>query len=177
MKLVSYVNSTALLVALAMVVSGCTNKVVPPCPPVRIDSTTAQLTQFKEGPGRDITDVEYQAEIIAYQGECKYSDEGVEVQMDLDFVIATGAAVKKGPASIYYFAAVPQLFPDPAGKRIFQLRHDLASSPGVRERRQESNIRIFIPLKKDEPGAAYDVYVGLQLNNEQLEYNRAQRQQ
>jgi hypothetical protein len=144
----------------AVLLSGCVNTQLPPCPSVRVDSTTARLTQFKEGGGRDVSDVDYQAE------------EGVEVQMDLDFSIATGPAVKKGPANIYYFVAVPQLFPDPVGKRIFQLRQDLPATPGVKEKTTESDIRIFIPLKKDEPAAAYDVYVGLQLNNAQLDYNR-----
>jgi hypothetical protein len=170
-KIVAAASLTTLLM------SGCVNNTLPPCPSVRVDSTTARLTQFKEGPGRDITDIEYQAEVVAYQGECAFSEKGVEVQMDLDIAIATGAAVKKGPASIFYFVAVPQLFPDPIGKRVFQLKHDLASSPGVRERVQESGIRIFIPLKEDEPAAAYDVYVGLQPNTEQLEYNRSQSQQ
>ena len=159
MTLVSFVRLSALIV-LGAALSGCVNNQLPPCPSVRIDNTTARLVQFKEGAGRDITDVDYQAEIVAYHGDCKFSDEGVEVQMDFDFAIASGAAVKKGPASIYYFVAVPQLFPN----------------PGVKEKVRENDIRVFIPLKKDEPAAAYDVYVGLQLTNEQLDYNRAQRQ-
>ena len=175
MTLVSFVRLSALIV-LGAALSGCVNNQLPPCPSVRIDNTTARLVQFKEGAGRDITDVDYQAEIVAYHGDCKFSDEGVEVQMDLDFAIASGAAVKKGPASIYYFVAGPQLFPNPIGKRVFQLRHDLPASPGVKEKVRENDIRVFIPLKKDEPAAAYDVYVGLQLTNEQLDYNRAQRQ-
>jgi hypothetical protein len=175
MTLVSFARIAALF-TLGAALSGCVNNQLPPCPSVRIDNTTARLIQFKEGPGRDITDIDYQAEVVAYEGECTFSDEGVEVKMDLDFTIASGAAVKKGPASIYYFVAVPQLFPNPIGKRVFQLRYDLPASPGVKQKVSESDIRVFIPLKKDEPAAAYDVYVGLQLTNEQLDYNRAQRQ-
>jgi hypothetical protein len=163
------------LALVAVLLSGCVNNQLPPCPSVRVDSTTARLTQFKEGGGRDMSDVEYQAEVIAYRGSCKFSEEGVEVQMDLDFSIAAGPAAKKGPANIYYFVAVPQLFPDPVGKRIFQLRRDVPATPGVKDKTTESDIRIFIPLKKDEPAAAYDVYVGLQLNNAQLDYNRTPR--
>ncbi|MBL8644712.1 MAG: hypothetical protein JNK21_12320, partial [Rhodospirillaceae bacterium] len=161
--------------AVAAVLSGCVNNQVPPCPSVRVDSTTARLTQFKEGAGRDITDVAYQAEVVAYQGECNYSDDGVSVNMDLDFAIATGAAVQAGPVSIYYFVAIPQMFPQPAGKRVFVLKHTLPATPGVRSKVRENGIKVFIPLKKDEPGASYDVYVGLQLDNTQLDYNRSQR--
>jgi hypothetical protein len=176
MNIVSIVRSGAIVALAAVAVASCVDNTLPPCPSVRIDSTTARLTAFKEGAGRDVTDIAYQAEVVAYEGDCKFSDDGVEVQMDLDFTVASGAAVKKGPASIYYFVAVPQLFPNPIGKRVFQLRHDLPASPGVREKLRENDIRVFIPLKKDEPAAAYDVYVGLQLTNEQLDYNRAQRQ-
>lgn len=169
-------RTSAAFALAALALSGCVNNQLPPCPPVRIDNTTARLIQFKEGAGRDISDVEYQADMVAYEGSCTFSEKGVEVQMDLDFTLASGAAVKKGTQPIYYFVAVPQLFPDTVGKRVFQLKHDVPSSPGVKEKVRESDIRVFIPLKKDEPAAAYDVYVGLQLTKEQLDYNRTQRQ-
>lgn len=177
MKIARFAGACAALSLFAVALAGCVNNQLPPCPSVRIDSTTARLTQFKAGAGSDITDIAYQAEMVAYQGECDFSDEGVTIQMDLDFAIATGAAVQKGPASLYYFVAIPQLFPLPEGKRVFQLKTDLPATPGVREHVRENGIRIFIPLKKDEPAAAYDVYVGLQLDRDQLEYNRRQRQQ
>lgn len=162
------------LIALAL--SACTNKLVPPCPSVRVDSTTGRLTQFKEGGGRTAADAAYQAEVVAYQGQCNYGDDGVTVSMDLDFRIATGPAVEKGPADVYYFVAVPQLFPDARAKRIFKLKYDLPGAPGVQDKVRENNLRIFIPLKKEEFGAAYDIYVGLQLDSAQLDYNRSQRQ-
>lgn len=177
MKIASFAGSFAAMSLAAVALSGCLNTPLPPCPSVRVDSTTARLTQFKEGPGRDITDVEYQAEVIAYQGECQFSDEGVTVRMDLDFAIASGAAVKGGPASIYYFVAIPQMFPKPEGKRVFQVQYNLPATPGVRNQVREKGISVFIPLQKDEPAASYDVYVGLQLDNAQLEYNRSQRPQ
>ncbi|MBL8631255.1 MAG: hypothetical protein JNM81_16595 [Rhodospirillaceae bacterium] len=176
MKLVSVAGAFAVLSLGALALSGCVNNMVPPCPEVRVDSTTARLTQFKEGAGRDITDVQYQAEVLSYQGQCDYRDDGVTVEMDLAFAIATGAAVKPGPTSIYYFVAIPQMFPKPEAKRVFELKYNLPATPGVRSQVRENGLKVFIPLKKDEPGASYDVYVGLQLNNEQLNYNRSQNQ-
>lgn len=163
------------LVLAPLALSACTTKIVPPCPSVRVDSTTSRLIQFKDGPGRDPADALYQAEVIAYQGSCSYGDKGVTVQMDLDFAITGGQAGQKGPVTLYYFVAVPQLFPQPEGKRVFTLKHDLGGAPGVREQVRESNLQIFIPLKENEPAASYDVYVGLQLDDAQLDYNRAQR--
>jgi hypothetical protein len=175
MKRASVLGSLAAFAVVAAVLSGCANNQLPPCPEVRVDSTTARLTQFKEGAGRDITDVAYQAEVVAYQGSCVFSDEGVTVEMDLDFAVTTGAAVQQGPAEIYYFVAIPQLFPQAQAKRVFQLKKNLPATPGVRELVRENDLRVFIPLKKDEPAAGYDVYVGLQLNSAQLEYNRSQK--
>jgi hypothetical protein len=165
-----------LVLALAAAgLSACSNETLPPCPSVRVDSTTARLIKFGDGGGQTVNDLAYQAEVVAYQGVCEFSDDGVEVQMDLDFSILTGPAVKAGRESIYYFVAVPQLFPRPEGKRVFEIKQSLAGRAGVKERVRENNLRVFIPLKPNEPAASYDVYVGLQLTAEQLDYNRSQR--
>jgi hypothetical protein len=80
----------------AIVVSGCALEPVPPCPQIRIDSNTASLTKFKPGEGRDISDVEYQAEIVSFEGTCKFDDDGVEAVMDVDMMISGGPAVQPG---------------------------------------------------------------------------------
>ncbi len=165
-----------LILALGALAS-CQRGFVPPCPPVRIDNATASLTKFKTGPGRDVTDIEYQVEVLGYKGQCDYSKDSVAVKFDVDFAITGGPAAKGGSTPIYYFVALPQFFPADAGKRIMQVIHRLPSKAGERETFTESGVYAKIPLKKDDAGAAYDVYVGLQPDNEQLEYNRSRERQ
>ena len=157
----------------ATVLSWCALEPVPPCPEIRIDSNTSQLTYFAPGiAGRGISDVGYQAEIVSFDGTCEFDDDGVEAVMDIDLMVAGGPAMEPGPVDLYYFIAITRFFPDPAGKQIFKRTHRLRAGGARRERITESNVRIFIPLEDRLTAAGYDIYIGFQLTDEQLAYNR-----
>ena len=151
------------------------DRTVPPCPNVRVDSSTANVTQFRDGPGREVGDIVYQAEIVNYQGSCTQdleNDEGeAEVEMEVEFAMATGAAAAAGQVPLYYFVAIPQLFPDPAAKQVFEVRRSSRGGAARAERWTES-IALTLPVTKARPSAAYDIYVGFQLTDEQLAFNR-----
>lgn len=157
--------------------AGCgSDKPLPPCPSVRIDNTTAALTKFRDDGGRDLNSVEYEVRLLGYKGICKFGKTGVDVNLDLTMEIASGPAATRGRVPIYYFVALPQFFPEADGKRIMTVTHTLEPGTGRKARIQEDGVHVFIPLGKEEPAAAYDVYVGLQLTSDQLEYNRTQQE-
>jgi hypothetical protein len=165
-RLLPLAATPVVLAALA----GCgADKIIPPCPPVRIDAATAYITKFKDGAAPEMNNMEYRAEVTGYKGECVFRDDKVELTMDIDFAFEPGPALS-GPAKVPYFVAIPQYFPRPEGKRVLELQ--VKPEGNGPQRIRESNVRAVIPLKKNEPAAAYDVYVGLQLTPEQLEYNR-----
>ncbi|MBT4740743.1 MAG: hypothetical protein HN793_04385 [Rhodospirillaceae bacterium] len=153
--------------------SGCALEPVPPCPEIRIDSNTASLTMFKPGDGRDLSDIAYQAEIVSFEGTCKFDDGGVEALMDVDMIVSGGPAVTPGSVEFYYFVAIPRFFPDPVGKTIFSRKHKIPTGGARQERITESNVRIFLPLEDRLTAAGYDIYIGFQLTDEQLRYNRS----
>ncbi|NKB44033.1 MAG: hypothetical protein GKS03_07100 [Alphaproteobacteria bacterium] len=157
----------------AAVLSGCALEPVPPCPEIRIDSNTASLTTFQQGSGRDVSDIEYQAEIVSFEGTCKFDDDGVEAVMDIDMIVSGGPAVKPRTVDLYYFVAIPRFFPDPVGKKIFTRKHRIRSGGARQERITESSVRIFLPLEDRLTAAGYDIYLGFQLTDEQLRYNRS----
>ena len=71
----------ALALAAPIALSGCagftealTKKKPPPCPPIYILSDASHITKYRPGTGRDLTDVDMEAEIIAYKGQCSYDD-------------------------------------------------------------------------------------------------------
>lgn len=160
----------------ATILSGCQNTILPPCPSVRVDSTTSKLIKFRDGGAETPADVAYEAQIVGYGGQCENRDKGIDVTIDLDLDITAGPAADGKRAELYYFVAIPQHFPKPEGKQIFRMRPDVPKTPGSRERVREGGVRVFIPLPNDEPAAAYDIYVGFQLNDAQLRFNRAQQQ-
>lgn len=156
---------------------GCQTQILPPCPSVRIDSTTANLVKFRDGGGTSPADVAYEAQLVSFAGSCEDVDDGIAVTLDVDGVLAAGPATQGGRADLYYFVAIPQFFPKPEGKSIFRIRANVPRIPGAREEISEHGIRVFVPLKDLEPAAAYDIYVGFQLDDAQLVFNRTRQQQ
>lgn len=169
--------TTGAVALVAGLLAGCApDRTVPPCPSVRVDNATANLTQFRPGPGRDVGDIAYQAEIVNYTGSCTQDLEEdrtgeAEVEMEVEFAMATGAAAEAGEIPLYYFVAIPRLAPDPAAKQIFEVRRKVSGGASKVERWKET-INITLPIIKDRPAAAFDIYVGFQLTDEQLAFNR-----
>ena len=150
------------------------DRVPPPCPEVRVDSATAEFTKFREGAGRTAGDVEYRAELVGFKGSCKVeANKYVEIIMDADFVVTPGPAVKAGDHVVQFFVAIPQFFPQPVGKQLFGITYQPGKSTEP-QKIHADDLRVKIPLKKDESAASYDIYLGLQLTGDQLEFNRQQ---
>ena len=114
-----------LVLAAPLVLSGCDalsrvkGKVAPPCPPVYIMSDTATITKYKEGRGRDLTDVEVEAEVVGFKGECVYNDKGGEISLQLSFDARRGPAAVGRKVDLTYFVAIPKFYPAPESKAIF----------------------------------------------------------
>lgn len=162
----------------AVLLSACApDRTVPPCPNVRVDAATANITEFREGPGREVGDIVYQAEIVSYEGSCTQDlDDNMvegtaEVEMEVEFALATGGAASAGDIPLYYFVAIPQLFPDPAAKQVFEVRRK-STGGASKVGRWTETIRMTLPVTKARPAAAYDLYVGFQLTDAQLAFNR-----
>jgi hypothetical protein len=165
-------TAAPVFLTLGLVMSGCNTGPPPPCPPVRVDSATATMIKFGDGASRDLSDAEYQVEITGFEGECVFSGEKVEVLLDVDFRVTRGSSAQPGSISFYYFAAVPQFFPRSTGKKVFEIQTQLTDGATNPVSLTESDVSIEIPLSKDRPAASFDVYLGLQLSDDQLEFNR-----
>ena len=141
-----------------------------PCPDVLVLSEAGQLARFAPGAGRDATDLLFRAEMAGFRGHCEHFEGRVEVVFDVLLDVRRGAANTEGRADFEYFVALPRFHPAPEGKRNFAVA---VSFEDDRERvRFRDRVRIEIPLGPDETGASHDVYLGLQLSRDELEFNR-----
>lgn len=150
---------------------------VPPCPKVAVLTDAAHLTVFKDGAGRDLTDVKYDAEFGRITGECIYNkrDNGkVTVEMTLQITARRGPADRDRLADVDYFVAVVDRQSNVLGRQEFQSRIQFPSDQT--ENTTQDELEQIIPLKKDQAGEDIDVLVGFKLTPEQLERNRAQNQ-
>jgi hypothetical protein len=169
----------------AGVLSGCSvfeaKKAPLPCPQIKIDRDTVQVTKFRPG-GTDLTDVALEAEIIGYAGECSVNRDTNEVDMRIlvNFRAKLGpAAPLAGPgeprsAKFDYFVALPDFYPHPEGKKVFTA--EIGFPPNVNQLRfRDAEIDMTLPLAKDMSSGDAQVYLGMQLSRDELEYNRKNR--
>jgi len=171
----------AAVVAIAIVVAGCSNdedEDEAPCPAAKVLGEPSELTRFRDGPGRDPTDVLFEARLIRVTGECAYDPDGGEIEIELGVVIevARGAALTDGKVSYRYFVAVAEWMPDGGlepfvhGREAFQVDTNIPS--GRRGLRYQDLLEITIPRPDDRNVQNYVLYLGFELTKDELSHNR-----
>ncbi|WP_142847350.1 hypothetical protein [Telmatospirillum sp. J64-1] len=146
----------------------------PPCPPVSVLADASEMTRFRPGPGRDITDVELEAEITGFRGSCVYRGNTAHMTLAVAIEVKRGPAAQGREADLPFFLAIPAFYPADEAKAVLPVR--IAFPPNVEAVRYvEENIELTVPMKEGEALETYRIYLGLQLDEAQLEYNRQQR--
>lgn len=152
---------------------GCSGDEKPraqPCPNFLLLGNAGNITKFRPGPGRDITDVDFRAKIVNFVGSCAHTDSGVEAEFFVEMTIDRGPANASREAGFEYFVAIPKFHPKPAGKQTFPVK--VAFGENQTQLIYRDEISIEIPLGEKETAGDYDVYLGFQLTAAQLEFNR-----
>lgn len=161
-------------VALAVLVSSCSiieKKDPPPCPPIYILADAGQLTKYKDGKGRDLTDVEFEAEITGYAGGCTYDQNGAEVELQVKFTVKRGPGDTDRQVDFRYFAAVPLYYPAPEAKAEFPVTVTFPEGTNY-VRYTDESVVMRIPVKDKDVIQKYEIYLGFQASPEELERNR-----
>lgn len=172
------VRLLALALAAPIALSGCdtltqlaSKTKPPPCPPIYILSDTAKITKFRPGSGRDLTDVELEAEVVAYKGNCSYDDKGATVEVQVSFDVTRGPASTSRNTELTYFVAIPKFYPAPEAKAEFTF--PISFPEGVDQARvNDEDVILHIPVKDREVINNYEIYLGFQATPEELERNR-----
>lgn len=166
---------------LVVLVAGCSgddDKDLVPCPSARVMGEPSELTRFREGPGRDPTDILFEAAFMRVVGECSYDADGGEIEIELNVVIdiLRGQANRKGEASFSYFVAVTErgeeIGPQPAvhGRKAFTVQASFAETR--RNIRYTDVLEITIPRPDARSARSYVLYLGFELTPEELAYNQ-----
>ncbi|MBC7906561.1 MAG: hypothetical protein H7Y60_07415 [Rhodospirillaceae bacterium] len=146
-------------------------KEVPPCPPIYILGDAAKLTKFRPGLGRDLTDVEFEAEILGYQGGCTYDEKGALVDLQVSFALKRGPADTDHKAEFNYFAAIPYFYPSPDAKGEFPVSITFPEGTNY-VRFTDEEVVMRVPVKDKDVINKYEIYLGFQETSEELERNR-----
>ncbi len=166
----------ALAVSLGAGLEGC-RKIddvgAPMCPRVAVLSDAAHLAKYRDGPGRDLTDIIYEADLGRISGECVYRRDNTRVTVGMKLLITArrGPADRDRVADLNYFVAVVDGKSNVLARREFESRVEFAAEQI--QATTEEELEQIIPLKKDQPGSELEVFVGFKLTPEQLQRNRA----
>jgi len=158
------------LVALPLLAGCAAQEETRPCPRAVVLTDAARQVKFS-GPGRDLTDVLFEASIQSRRLVCEYDDNVLDVDLQVEVVARRGPANSDRLAGITYFVAVARTDQTVLARETFDI-----TIPFPGNRTQVSGLEEIgqvITLQGDETGGDYRIYVGLEVSREELEYNRA----
>jgi hypothetical protein len=143
------------------------------CPAVEFVRGAEEVTLFREGAGRDLTDVTSRAVLADYAGGCRSGEGRVEVDLKLVLAAEKGPALQGPGAGYRYFVAVA----DPEGGIIAKQEFDTSVSFPQAQRRAGSieELTQTIPVADGARPGDYRILIGFQLTPDQLQYNRERR--
>ena len=166
--------------ALLALLAGCglfTEEPTPSCPRAKILSDARTVQLYRDGEGRDPTDVKYEVAITSLTGECEYDfDDG---RSTITAVFTLGIEARRGPAGdsdtldVPYFVAVVDPERNIRAKQIFRPTLVFAAS-GIRTGTLEE-VEQVIPVATGFAGPDYEIFVGLQLDRDQLDEQLKQK--
>ena len=163
-----------MLLAAAFALSACSKAADEQvaCPGVEVLQDLGEFVRFKPGPGRDATDVLIEAWIDGVGGKCFLDDD--ELSADLTVRIGTrrGPATRTDKAKIGYFVAITEL------NRKVLARQSFETSTAFSNRKTilfEDILDLNIPLQRGVQTDSFSIYVGLELSEQELAFNRSKR--
>lgn len=141
------------------------------CPRVQVLEYADRLTEFAQGAGRDLTDVVLRGRLVNFDGECNVEDDRVELDLTVEFLLERGPANRRREGRFAYFVAIPEFHPAERGKRVFPVEMKFES--GVNRVLYRDEVSIGIPLTGQRRATDFNVFMGFQLDREQLGFNRS----
>lgn len=150
-----------------------------PCSRAMILGDAQQLVQFRDGPGRDILDMSYSGHLTRVYADCVY-----DMNKDRTGVMAVKVYVaieaERGPANrdriarYRYFVTLTDAKREPVAKNVFELT---ATFPGnvARVVLTDDTVEMKVPIRAGQSGHEFTIFVGFQLSDDQLEFNRRAR--
>jgi hypothetical protein len=147
----------------------------PPCPRIVKVGDAEHLTRF-QGAGRDVKDVQFEAQIGTLSSSCVYIVESdnktrIETTLQVQTIASRGPAMAGSSAQFQYFVAIAKIGAGALARQAFDVEIPLEGNDTRAQSVDE--LTQTIPLQSGESGDNYVIYVGLVLTPEELKFNRA----
>ncbi|MFN4016837.1 MAG: hypothetical protein ACK4JB_15970 [Reyranella sp.] len=163
-------------VALALVLSACgggsDDSATAYCPAPFTVQDAGRLTHFRDGPGRDPRDVEYEAALTGAGATCTLRRNRMDVNLIMRVAVVAGPSVTAGQTRVPYFVRVLGSSGQVVQGQDFTADFRL-STANPRGQSQEE-LTLTLPFNKIAELNGYRIAVGLKPTMEELDYNRRQ---
>ncbi len=147
------------------------------CPDYFILEDAAALTKYRDGPGRDITDVEHRAQIGEMELACTTDVDHETNSGNMTIEVSPIIAAEMGPANQSETATLPYfvVVTDPNKKILY--REELSVDVSFKQNKTQIIFKapptaIEIPITPTIRNRYYRIYSGFELTREQVEHNR-----
>ena len=139
------------------------------CPQVAIVGDAAQAVIFRDG-GALPSDIAGRGVIADYTGGCEYDVDRVSVSLVIDIIGERGPALTGSDLPLEYFVAIADPQRRILAKEVFDTAVSFAPGAALAGTREE--LDQVIPLTDPGIGTSYEILIGFQLTEDQLEFNR-----
>jgi hypothetical protein len=143
-----------------------------PCPQVGVLQGTDHITLVR-GAGTDPRDVMAKAEIGRVTSRCEYnlSDSTITVDIAFDGIAELGPAATSRDLVLDTFVAVTRRYNAFDNKKVYQV--PVTFEPGMNRMRFVKTVDgTVIPYGGEADGRIYQILIGFQLTQQQLDFNR-----
>ncbi len=142
------------------------------CPDVKVIKDTDHITRFKEGPGRDITDIMLEANLRRANGSCEVFSDYIELFLVIDMQANQGAALEAGIGNLDLIVGITDLSGKFVEKRKMPVKLIFPANQPVIN--YTERFQVIIPLEEKQSPLDFRLYVGYGLSKDELQYNRSQ---
>ena len=163
---------------LGLVACAGSSERAPACPRAAVLNDAATMTRFAPGGGRDPLDIDFDVEIADLASGCQFDKKGKAVDR-LVVAVAPVLITTRGPANASrkaeYVFFVSLIGPDGdiLSKQSFPVIVPFSGNQRqLTQREDDPPVTIDIPLTRVEDALSYEVLIGLQLTEDELQYNR-----
>jgi len=144
-----------------------------PCPPAFVLKDASQITKFTGG-GRDVTDTLYSGAVTGVTTGCFNFGDSVESEAEIRFSVSAGPALRSKTQDIQYFVALMRE-DRVVAKEIYA--RTVTFQQGQRTVTFTEEIEeVAIPISARPEALKYQIVVGFQLTEDEVEYNRTKDQ-
>ncbi|HUT47821.1 MAG TPA: hypothetical protein VM325_00645 [Alphaproteobacteria bacterium] len=169
------IRAGMMLAALALILASCGTQQTKVCPRVAILNHASSITKFSPTGPMSPANAAYSIEMTDIKMLCKY---GGGTLSELEANVEVLVTARRGPkwqgsgGGAVYFVIVTDRSGTVLAKRTFPIRFELGNKASL-DFREGSWMFVDLAQGKRTGGAAFEIWTGFQLTDDELRYNRA----